>query len=144
MTTILTLLLSVSVFAQSTIKVNEKKPDCETCVRIEKFKDEADSNPHKAARSFAKYLDPFELSKDAKIRQSEMDHILSIAAQVIDKDDRFDIQQYMWTFEKENPTEYKVALGKLTPAEQKLINSEVDKVRSMMETGKEPKEPGEP
>jgi hypothetical protein len=139
MASLMIFLLSASVWA-SPLTDAKKKPDCEQCVKIEKIQDQADENPPKAARALSDMMGTMKFSSNTKTKQKEMDELLKLAAQLVDKDERYDMSQYLYDIRKEEPTAYKASLAKLTEKDQKKIEEAISKVASMMETGKEPEE----
>lgn len=136
--------MASSAWAVNPIRAQEKKPACEICLRAHKLQEQGDENPPKAARALADFMSTLKFSKDAKIRQQEMDALLAAAVFLAEKDERLEIQAYLWDFRKEEPKEYKAAYDKLSAADRKTVDREIAKVATVMETGREPEEPTAP
>ncbi len=136
--TLLVLLFGWAAHAQNPILPPKTKSICEICDQVRTMDKAADENEVKVAGEYAKYMGNLKFSKDKKTRSQEYKAVLKLAARLVDKDENFEIAQYLVGVKNDDPKLYDATVKSLSEVERKTLNHWEPKMRKLFEKGEEP------
>ena len=132
------LILTSTAFAQNPILPPKPKSACEVCDQVKAMDKAADENETKVAAEYAKYMSTLQFSKDKKTRAQEFKAVLTLAARLVEKDEQFEIAQYLVGVKNEDPKLYTATVKALSESQRKTLNHWEPKMRKLFEKGEEP------
>lgn len=129
-------LASVS-YAKNPLAASLKKSDCVVCDKISEIRKKSEKHETAAAEDLAKYLYTLKFSKTPALHKKELKEVLDLSAKLIEKDEKYDIAQYMVSVKDEDPSLFAEVLKGMNEEDRKLIETWEAKMRKMFEKGEE-------
>lgn len=130
--------MTAAAGAQTIIPRPTPAGGCELCAKVDKLASEADENEVSAARAYAELLDKAEFSKDAVLRKKEFQKVIPLAARLVEKDERFDIAQFLVSIRDTDRALYDSIVKQQPEPQRKTLLHWEQKMRKQFENGEEP------
>jgi hypothetical protein len=108
---------------------------CDLCAKSDAILKKLKTNEEAAVNEAASLFEKVQLSKDADLRKKEIDSVVSLAADIIPKNDEGQVDEYFFDLYQDHKDEIDTAIKSLPESKQKVLKESLEHQKKISESG---------